>query len=167
MKVHLFGSLSATGKGHGTERAALALAPHLLGETALYQSEYRMRHKDGHWVWVHDVGRVLERNSLGQPVRAVGIHRDISQRKASELRDHLLISALEAVEHGVVITGIDAKIEWVNQAFARVLPRESDITSGAVSYEPAAPVHASAIPPSSASSHGRVLREKTASMRWR
>ena len=24
MKVHLFGSLSATGKGHGTERAALA-----------------------------------------------------------------------------------------------------------------------------------------------
>jgi L-serine dehydratase len=24
LKVHLFGSLSATGKGHGTERAALA-----------------------------------------------------------------------------------------------------------------------------------------------
>jgi ATP-dependent exoDNAse (exonuclease V) beta subunit len=34
-----------------------------------------------------------------------------------------------------------AVVEWVNDAFARVLPRESDITSGAVSFEPAAAVH--------------------------
>ena len=34
-----------------------------------------------------------------------------------------------------------AVVDWVNAAFARVLPRESDITSGAVSFEPAAAVH--------------------------
>ncbi len=34
-----------------------------------------------------------------------------------------------------------AVVEWVNDAFARVLPRESDIASGAVSFEPAAAVH--------------------------
>ncbi|HET9024898.1 MAG TPA: 3'-5' exonuclease, partial [Burkholderiaceae bacterium] len=34
-----------------------------------------------------------------------------------------------------------AVVEWVNKAFARVLPRESDIASGAVSFEAAAAVH--------------------------
>lgn len=94
-----------------------SLDPHLRGETDLYSAEHRLLHKQGHWVWVHDTGRVLEWDFHGQPIRAVGIHQDISLRKASELRDHLLVSALETVEHGVVITDIDARIEWANKAF--------------------------------------------------
>ncbi|MDT4290892.1 diguanylate cyclase [Methylomonas sp. MO1] len=94
-----------------------SLEPHLRGETELYSAEHRLLHKQGHWVWVHDTGRVLEWDFHGQPIRAVGIHQDISLRKASELRDHLLVSALETVEHGVVITDIDARIEWANKAF--------------------------------------------------
>ena len=94
-----------------------SLDPHLRGETDLYSAEHRLLHKQGHWVWVHDTGRVLEWGFHGQPIRAVGIHQDISLRKASELRDHLLVSALETVEHGVVITDIDARIEWANKAF--------------------------------------------------
>lgn len=90
---------------------------HLRGETDFYSSEHRLLHKDGHWIWVHDTGRVLEWDFHEQPIRAVGIHQDISLRKASELRDHLLVSALETVEHGVVITDIDARIEWANKAF--------------------------------------------------
>ena len=38
-------------------------------------------------------------------------------------------------------------VEWVNRAFARVLPTESDIVSGAVSFEPATAVHASTFDP--------------------
>ncbi|AMK75340.1 MULTISPECIES: diguanylate cyclase [Methylomonas] len=94
-----------------------SLDPHLRGETELYSAEHRLLHKQGHWVWVHDTGRVLEWDLHDQPIRAVGIHQDISLRKASELRDHLLVSALESVEHGVVITDINAGIEWANKAF--------------------------------------------------
>lgn len=94
-----------------------AQEPHLRGETEFYSADYRLKHKLGHWIWIHSAGRVLERDSHGQAIRAVGIHQNISQRKASELRDHLLVSALETVEHGVVITDIDAHIEWVNQGF--------------------------------------------------
>lgn len=94
-----------------------SLDPHLRGETESYSAEHRLLHKQGHWVWVHDTGRVLEWDFHGQPIRAVGIHQDISLRKASELRDHLLVSALETVEHGVVITDVNANIEWANKAF--------------------------------------------------
>ena len=61
-----------------------ALEPHLRGETDSYTAEYRLRHAGGHWVWVMDAGRVLERDDDGKPLRAVGVHQDISERKSME-----------------------------------------------------------------------------------
>lgn len=61
-----------------------ALEPHLRGETSSYGVEYRLQHKQGHWVWIHDAGRVLERDEAGRPLRAVGLHQDITSRKHME-----------------------------------------------------------------------------------
>lgn len=61
-----------------------SLEPHLRGETDAYRTEYRLKHKDGHWVWVLGAGRVLERGEQGEALRVVGIHEDISPRKAME-----------------------------------------------------------------------------------
>lgn len=61
-----------------------SLEPHLRGERDAYQAEYRLRHKDGRWVWVLGAGRVLDRDADGSALRMVGIHQDISQRKAME-----------------------------------------------------------------------------------
>ena len=43
-----------------------------------------MKHKDGHWVWVHDRGRLLSRTADGRPLLMFGTHADISARKESE-----------------------------------------------------------------------------------
>ncbi len=48
-----------------------------------YVLEYRMRHKDGHYVWVLDSGRVF-RNGCGTIIRAAGATVDISARKRVE-----------------------------------------------------------------------------------
>lgn len=66
-----------------------ALERHIRGETPYFESEHRMCHKDGHWVWVLARGRVVERDVAGTPVRMVGTHMDISERKRVEqvLRD--------------------------------------------------------------------------------
>jgi PAS domain S-box-containing protein len=63
-----------------------ALAEHLEGRTTVYQSEYRLRHRDGHWVWVLDRGKVVARDPRGQPVRVVGTQTDITPRKLLEER---------------------------------------------------------------------------------
>jgi len=57
---------------------------HVAGETADFECEIRLIHKDGHWVWVLDRGKVTERDKEGQPVRMTGTHFDISERKAAE-----------------------------------------------------------------------------------
>jgi len=61
-----------------------SLEPHLRGIVDAYRAEYRLKHKRGHWVWVLAAGRVLDRSETGAPLRMVGIHQDISQRKAME-----------------------------------------------------------------------------------
>ena len=65
-------------------RIRAALTPHIAGKTATYRCEHRLRHRDGHWVWVLDAGRVVERDQDGRAVRAVGIHLDITDRRQAQ-----------------------------------------------------------------------------------
>lgn len=64
---------------------------HLRGETSLYTCEHRLRKKDGSWLWILDRGRVIERDAHGDPIRAIGIHTDISEHHA--IREALKIAA--------------------------------------------------------------------------
>lgn len=54
------------------------------GHKTAYDCEIRMRHKDGHWVWVLDRGRVVEWSRDGKPLRMSGTHSDITQLKQTE-----------------------------------------------------------------------------------
>lgn len=58
-----------------------AMVSHLKGQTPEYSAEYRMRHSDGHWVWVEDRGRVVERDEQGRALRMLGTRRNITQRR--------------------------------------------------------------------------------------
>jgi two-component system cell cycle sensor histidine kinase/response regulator CckA len=60
------------------------LAAHLEGKTPSYESEHRLRHKSGSWVWILDKGKVISRDAAGTPLRAVGTHLDITDRKRAE-----------------------------------------------------------------------------------
>jgi two-component system sensor histidine kinase/response regulator len=43
--------------------------------------EYRIRHKDGHWLWVEDRSCVVERNADGSPSVTSGVINDITERQ--------------------------------------------------------------------------------------
>jgi PAS domain S-box-containing protein len=72
------------------KRSAAALERHFAGELPRYDIECRMRHKDGHWIWIRVIGRVLTCGSDGKPLMMLGTHIDITQRKqAAEEREIL------------------------------------------------------------------------------
>ena len=97
-----------------------ALETHAEDETALYDTEHRMRTADEDWKWVRDIGRVVERDEDGEPLRAVGIHLDIDDRKERERQLELFREAVEQTAHAVYITDVEGTIEYVNPAFEDV-----------------------------------------------
>jgi len=63
------------------------------------ETEFRIRHRQGHWVWFHARGRLVERGPEGQPLRVVGLRMDITRRKQIEQR-------LELLAHTDPLTGV-------------------------------------------------------------
>ncbi|MGY4820205.1 putative bifunctional diguanylate cyclase/phosphodiesterase [Pseudomonas chlororaphis subsp. piscium] len=97
-----------------------ALVEHLKGRTEDYLVEYRVRHGDGHWVWIEDRGRAVERGPGGRVLRMVGTRRDISASKQQEEQRRLAAMVFEAASEGIVILDPDYVLLAVNQAFSRV-----------------------------------------------
>jgi PAS domain S-box-containing protein/putative nucleotidyltransferase with HDIG domain len=56
------------------------------GTSDHYECELRMKHKDGHWVWVLDRGKVVEWTDDDKPLRMSGTHAEITERKTAEER---------------------------------------------------------------------------------
>jgi len=66
------------------ERARELLTKCMQGEASDYDSEIRMRHKDGHWVWILARGRIVTRDTEGKPLLMFGTHTNITTIKRAE-----------------------------------------------------------------------------------
>lgn len=67
-----------------------ALLDHLEGKTDLYQTEHRLLCKNQKWKWILDTGKVVSRSDDNRPLRAIGTHIDIHEKKEAEqfLKDY-------------------------------------------------------------------------------
>ncbi|WP_245464865.1 PAS domain S-box protein [Mesorhizobium sp. M1E.F.Ca.ET.045.02.1.1] len=112
---------------HPDDRELVAEADraHLAGETPFFEAEFRMRHKEGHWVWILDRGKAIERDGEGRLIRAIGSLTDITQRKQAEER--LKVSAamladekerlkvtLQSIGDAVICTDAANRITFMN-----------------------------------------------------
>ncbi len=66
-------------------RVIQALHDNIEGRSPLYREEYRLRAVDGRWKWILDMGRVVAWDDDGQPLRMVGTHTDITERREAEV----------------------------------------------------------------------------------
>ena len=71
---------------HPDDKAAAwkSIQDHLDGRTPAHHIEYRMRSKNGEYIWILDQARVVERDTQGNPLRMSGTHTDITRRKQAE-----------------------------------------------------------------------------------
>ncbi len=96
------------------------LRKHFEGDLQDYEIEARMKHKDGHWVWVHDRGMVTQWDNDGKPLRMTGTRLDISRRKALEME--IEFHEQELMQHSAMLSReiterrrIEDEIRTINQ----------------------------------------------------
>lgn len=77
-----------------------ALSEHISGQSEYYFTEFRVKAQAGHWEWIQQIGKVIEWDEYGEPMRAVGIQKNIDdQRRNREQieKNNELFQALDRV----------------------------------------------------------------------
>lgn len=90
------------------------------GKTSEYRVEFRLRTKNGAWVWILSVGSIVERDKLGEPLRLLGTHTDITELKLAQEKARQAAQVFRSTIEGVTITDLDGTIVDVNQAFSGI-----------------------------------------------
>ncbi len=109
------------------ERIEAADRAHTTGATPMFEEEFRMRHRNGHWLWILDRGRVVERDEDGQPSRIIGTLTDITMRREAEERllsyaalladeKERLRVTLDSIGDAVICTDAAMRITFMNPA---------------------------------------------------
>jgi PAS domain S-box-containing protein len=94
-----------------------AVDDYFSGSKPFYECEIRMKHKEGHWVWILDRGQAVEWDENDEPIKLVGTHIDISTRVAYEKSLAYQASLLANVSDAIISVDKDFRIiSWNNAA---------------------------------------------------
>lgn len=108
-----------------------ALQANLAGKTSNFSCEHRVRCKNGEYKWILGRGMVVSRDSDGQPLRAIGTHTDISDRKLSEAERARQQAIIMEASDFIASSDMAAHLTFLNPAGARLvgLPENADLSS--------------------------------------
>lgn len=101
------------------ERAKFNVQNFIESDLRVYESEFRLRHKNGHYVWIKSRATAL-RDENGKAIRMFGTHRDITEEKKSESEFKKLNQAILQSPISVIITNDQGVIEFFNPAFCKI-----------------------------------------------
>ncbi|PNV83010.1 MAG: hypothetical protein C0627_07295 [Sulfurimonas sp.] len=97
-------------------KAKEILQKHFSGESDYYECEMRIKHRDGHWVWVLDRGKVSEWSKDKKPLLMSGARQDITRMKLAqeeiENSQKLLELFFKQSIYGFFFMMLDEPIVW-------------------------------------------------------
>ena len=119
--------------------SAALLKRHFRGELPGLECENRVRHHDGHWVWLLTRGQVFRRDAEGRPLSMAGTHMDITKRKRAEAESRrsaeLLRAAIEAIDEAFVLFDPDDRLVVCNEKYRCIYPHMAPLMVPGVRFE--------------------------------
>jgi PAS domain S-box-containing protein len=86
--------------------------------------EYRLKHKLGHWVWLHDRARVFKRSESGEVIQILGVATDITERKLLEEKIYHQFEELENIylnaPIGLALFDMNLNFQRLNERLAEI-----------------------------------------------
>jgi PAS domain S-box-containing protein len=112
---------------------------HFGGLTPVLEFEARIRHRDGHWVWIMARGKVVDRKADGRPRLLAGTLIDVSQRKHAESESArsaaLLRGAIDAIDEAFVLYDPDDRLVFCNEKYREIYDSVAHLMVPGVRFE--------------------------------
>ncbi|MBV6510684.1 MAG: PAS domain S-box protein [Ignavibacteriales bacterium] len=99
------------------EHTSKAYLDYIGGKIPEYRMEFRQKTADGSYKWILSLGKVIERDENGKPLRMLGTHTDIHKQKEAEYQ--LLLQSRMLNQAGQIITAVSTRgriVFWNNKA---------------------------------------------------
>jgi PAS domain S-box-containing protein len=112
---------------------------YIRGDIPTYEVEFRQRAKFGDWKWILSVGSIVDRSADGRPLRMLGTHLDITERKrAEEERQQsltLLGNIINAIPDFIFVKDRQLRTILCNSAFAKAVGKDPKELMGRTDIE--------------------------------
>ena len=101
-------------------RVQVAMHRHLEQQSDYFEVTYRMKTRQGKWIWVLDRGKIVEFNEHKLPIRMTGTLKNISHLKQAEEQLKLFKRSIETISDGVFIADSNFRLISVNPAYCHI-----------------------------------------------
>lgn len=110
-------------------RVDRTMADHIAGVTDHFESEHRVAHAQGGWIWVLSRGKIVERESDGEPARISGTARNVTASRLADRERRIAAEVIRNMTEAVTVTDLEYHFTSVNLAFTRMTGyREDEVT---------------------------------------
>jgi two-component system cell cycle sensor histidine kinase/response regulator CckA len=99
------------------EQAVATYQAYVREDTPDYIVEFRQRTKSGDWKWILSLGQIVAWDEEGKPLRMLGTHTDITQRKQMEESLARTQIGVDRARDAIHWVKADGGLAYVNQAF--------------------------------------------------
>lgn len=96
------------------KRVKKEIEENISGKNDVFESIFRMQHKNKSWVWIYARGKTIF-DPHGKPIRIVGSHIDVTDENNLKIRLHQLSQIIEEVHDSVITTDVNGIIQTWNQ----------------------------------------------------
>lgn len=116
-----------------------ALEAMRLNKHAFYEMDVRLKHKDGHYVWVHDRGNITKWSPTKEPLMMSGTHTDITARKAllakEQYYQNFLANIIDYSKSGIAVHDKDLNYVFVSQKYLKQYNLQKENVIGKHHYD--------------------------------
>ena len=115
------------------QKAMDAMKDHLYGKKAVYEVEYRIKAKDGGYLWYYDRGKITQYDDQGKPVFMAGIVFDITEKKRIEsdlVDENKILSQLSSIDGLTQVHNHRSLLDFLKQETIRSMKNDQQLTIG-------------------------------------
>jgi len=115
------------------QKAMDAMKDHLYGKKAVYEVEYRIKAKDGGYLWYYDRGKITQYDEQGKPVFMAGIVFDITEKKRIEsnlVDENKILSELSSIDGLTQVNNHRSLLNFLKEETINSMKNEQQLTIG-------------------------------------